>query len=61
MAKNNKQAANQDGNSTKKATKKKKKVKGFAYRETRKHDFRGMANQTAQAGDRYRALQYQLC
>lgn|GEM_PF-3152365 len=27
MAKNNKQAANQDGNSTKKATKKKKKVK----------------------------------
>ena len=28
MARNNKQAANQEGNSTKKATKKKKKVKG---------------------------------
>ena len=25
------------------------------------NDTRGMANQTAQAGDRYRALRYQLC
>ena len=36
MAKNNKQAANQDGNSTKKATKKKEESQGFAYRETEK-------------------------
>ena len=33
MAKNNKQAANQDGNSTKKATKKKKKVQVHKERE----------------------------
>ena len=39
----------------------KEEKQGFAYRETRKHDFGRMANQTAQAGDRYRALRYQLC
>ena len=44
MAKNNKQVAGQDSNSTKETNRRKQ---GFAYRETRKHDF-GMANQTAQ-------------
>ena len=39
----------------------KEEKQGFAYRETRKHDSGRMANQTAQAGDRYRALRYQLC
>lgn len=60
MAKNNKPEDNQGGNSTKKVRKTKKVIK-ISHIVKPEDELGGMANQTAQAGDRYRALQHQLC